>query len=131
MPDVLAIGGKPVATSNLPYFTINTSDHPYFNEPIKLFQVLLPHKRCDLGLEISECYYYLLPFINTSKAGFPFTNIFQVTADITHGSSVSTTLNLPVQKVLSTFSDHVNITKIISPSTYFLLREVLLQQRHD
>eukprot|EP00957_Ditylum_brightwellii_P059168 4490258-Ditylum_brightwellii.AAC.1 len=64
MPGVLAIGGKPVTTSNLPSLTINTSDQPYFNEPPKLFQVPLPWKGCALGLEISECDYYLLPFIN-------------------------------------------------------------------
>eukprot|EP00957_Ditylum_brightwellii_P151182 11511601-Ditylum_brightwellii.AAC.1 len=72
MPGALAIGGKPVATSHLPPLTIHTSDHPYFNEPPKLFHVLLPQKGCALGLEISECGYYLLPIINKSKAGFPF-----------------------------------------------------------
>jgi hypothetical protein len=72
MPGALAIGGKPVATSNLPSLTINTSDHPYFNEPPKLCQVPLPQKGRAFGLEISECDYYLLPFINKSKAGFPF-----------------------------------------------------------
>eukprot|EP00957_Ditylum_brightwellii_P039113 2957226-Ditylum_brightwellii.AAC.1 len=54
MPDALSIGGKPVATSNLASFTINTSGHPYFNEPPKLFQVSLPQKGCALGLEISD-----------------------------------------------------------------------------
>ena len=68
MPGALAIGGNPVTTSHLPLLTINTSDHPYFNEPPKLFQVPLPQKGRALGLEISECDYYLLPFINKSKA---------------------------------------------------------------
>eukprot|EP00957_Ditylum_brightwellii_P019161 1444306-Ditylum_brightwellii.AAC.1 len=72
MPGALAIGGKSVATSNLPSLTINTSDHPYFNEPPNLFQVPLPQKGCALGLEISECDYCLLSFINKSKARFPF-----------------------------------------------------------
>eukprot|EP00957_Ditylum_brightwellii_P018350 1381522-Ditylum_brightwellii.AAC.1 len=72
MPGVLAIGGKPVAVSNLPLLTTNTSDHPYFNEPPKHFQVPLDQKGCALGLEISECDYHLLPFINKSRAGFPF-----------------------------------------------------------
>eukprot|EP00957_Ditylum_brightwellii_P065776 4989820-Ditylum_brightwellii.AAC.1 len=62
----LAIRGKPVATSKLPSLIINTSDHPYFNEPPKPFQVSLPQKGCTLGLKISECDYYLLPFINKS-----------------------------------------------------------------
>eukprot|EP00957_Ditylum_brightwellii_P123897 9444364-Ditylum_brightwellii.AAC.1 len=64
MPGALAIGGKPSATSNLPSLTINTSEHLYFNEPPKLFQVPLPQKGRAIGLEISECDYYLLPFIN-------------------------------------------------------------------
>ena len=68
----LAIGGKLIATSNLLSLTINTSDHLYFNEPPKHFQVPLPQKGHALGLEISECDYYLLPFINKSKVGFPF-----------------------------------------------------------
>eukprot|EP00957_Ditylum_brightwellii_P147277 11214731-Ditylum_brightwellii.AAC.1 len=72
MPGTLAIGSKVVATSNLLSLTINTSDHPYFNEPPKLFQFCLPQKGYALGLEISEHYYYLLSFINKSKAGFPF-----------------------------------------------------------
>eukprot|EP00957_Ditylum_brightwellii_P050372 3819992-Ditylum_brightwellii.AAC.1 len=72
MPGSLAIGGKPAATSNLPSLTISTSDHPYFNEPTKLFQVPLPQKVRALGLEISECDYYPLSFINKSKTGSPF-----------------------------------------------------------
>eukprot|EP00957_Ditylum_brightwellii_P046075 3495892-Ditylum_brightwellii.AAC.1 len=52
IPGALAIGGKPVATSDLPSLTINTSDHPYFNELPKLFQVLLSQKGHALGLEI-------------------------------------------------------------------------------
>eukprot|EP00957_Ditylum_brightwellii_P137755 10501618-Ditylum_brightwellii.AAC.1 len=51
MPGGVTIGGKPVATSNLPSLTINTSYHPYFNELPKLFQVPLPQKGCTLGLE--------------------------------------------------------------------------------
>eukprot|EP00957_Ditylum_brightwellii_P078947 6003234-Ditylum_brightwellii.AAC.1 len=42
MPGALDIGGKPVETSHLPSLTINTSDHPHFNESPKLFQVPLP-----------------------------------------------------------------------------------------
>eukprot|EP00957_Ditylum_brightwellii_P195324 14881170-Ditylum_brightwellii.AAC.1 len=72
MPGVLAFGGNSVAISNFPSLTINTSDHPYFREPPTLFQVPLPQKGCALGLESSECDYYLLPFIKKSKAGFPF-----------------------------------------------------------
>eukprot|EP00957_Ditylum_brightwellii_P112378 8567853-Ditylum_brightwellii.AAC.2 len=72
MPGALAIGVKLVVTSNLPSITTNTSYHPYFSEPPKLFQVPLPQKGQDLGLEIIECDNYLLPFINNSKAGFPF-----------------------------------------------------------
>eukprot|EP00957_Ditylum_brightwellii_P156437 11906237-Ditylum_brightwellii.AAC.1 len=72
MPGALFIGGKLIAEKNLPILTINTSDHPYFVKPPKLFQVPLPLKGRPLGLEISECDYYLLTFIIKSKAGFPF-----------------------------------------------------------
>eukprot|EP00957_Ditylum_brightwellii_P203923 15336781-Ditylum_brightwellii.AAC.1 len=57
MPDVLAVGGTLIAEKDLPILTINTSDHPYFVEQPKLFQVLLPLKVRALGLEISECDY--------------------------------------------------------------------------
>eukprot|EP00957_Ditylum_brightwellii_P185156 14099840-Ditylum_brightwellii.AAC.1 len=63
MSSALSFGGKPVATSNLQSLTINTSEHFYFNEPPELFQVPLSRKGHALGLEISECDYYLLPFI--------------------------------------------------------------------
>ena len=72
MPGALAIGGKPIADKHLPMLTINTSEHSYFTEPPKLVQVPLILKDRSLGLEISECNYYLLPFIIKSKAGFPF-----------------------------------------------------------
>eukprot|EP00957_Ditylum_brightwellii_P167830 12775528-Ditylum_brightwellii.AAC.1 len=58
MPDALAIGGKLVATSDLPIFTINTSDHPYFTGLSKLFQVPLPLKGRALRLEISKYDYH-------------------------------------------------------------------------
>eukprot|EP00957_Ditylum_brightwellii_P179113 13644818-Ditylum_brightwellii.AAC.1 len=45
MTGALAIGGKLVATSNLPALTINTSDHPYFSDPPKLFKFLYLRKR--------------------------------------------------------------------------------------
>eukprot|EP00957_Ditylum_brightwellii_P183974 14013824-Ditylum_brightwellii.AAC.1 len=38
MPGALTIREKPVATSDLPTLTINTSDYPYFTEPPKLFK---------------------------------------------------------------------------------------------
>eukprot|EP00957_Ditylum_brightwellii_P038487 2908709-Ditylum_brightwellii.AAC.1 len=38
MPGALAIGGKPVATSDLPTLTINASDHLYFTEASKNFK---------------------------------------------------------------------------------------------
>eukprot|EP00957_Ditylum_brightwellii_P200839 15309227-Ditylum_brightwellii.AAC.2 len=77
MPGALAIGGKLVATSNLSSLAINTSGHPYFNEPPKPFQVPLPQRGQALGLEISECDYYLLPFIKKAKLDSLSTNIFQ------------------------------------------------------
>eukprot|EP00957_Ditylum_brightwellii_P034533 2618640-Ditylum_brightwellii.AAC.1 len=118
MPGALAIGGKPVATSNLPSITINTSDHSYFNEPPKLFK--FPYLRKDMPLDwrlvsVTIIFYYSS---TRAKLDFLFTNIFQVTTEIIHGSSISTTLNLSVQKMLSTFSDHVNIRKKTSLSTY-------------
>eukprot|EP00957_Ditylum_brightwellii_P196478 14970638-Ditylum_brightwellii.AAC.2 len=59
MPGALAVRRKPVATSDLPTLTINTSDHPYFTETPKKIQVPLPVSSRALGLEISECDYYL------------------------------------------------------------------------
>ena len=72
MPGALAIGGQPLAETDLPALTLNTSDHPFFDEPPQLFQVPLPFKGRALGLEIGDCDYYLLPFITKSKQGFPF-----------------------------------------------------------
>eukprot|EP00957_Ditylum_brightwellii_P012476 943245-Ditylum_brightwellii.AAC.1 len=124
MSDALAIGDKPIAEKDLPILTINTSDHPYFAEPPKHFQVPLPLKGRALGLDISECNCYLLPFITKSKVRFPFHKHISSDNKTSHGFSVSTTSDLTVQKMLSSSSGHYNKRKTTSHSTYTLLREV-------
>ena len=72
MPSVLAIGGTLLKAKDLLTVSINTADHPFFDEPPKYFNISLPPKGRALGIEVFECGYYLLPLINKNKAVFPF-----------------------------------------------------------
>eukprot|EP00957_Ditylum_brightwellii_P142646 10868464-Ditylum_brightwellii.AAC.2 len=72
MPGALAIGGTLLKANDLPTVSINTADHPFFDEPPKHFNIPLPPKGRALSIEVCECDYYLLPYINKSKATFPF-----------------------------------------------------------
>eukprot|EP00957_Ditylum_brightwellii_P205426 15343840-Ditylum_brightwellii.AAC.1 len=63
MPSTMAIGEQPVTEKDLSKLTTNTFNHPYLTELTKLFQVPSPTKDRALSLEISECDYYLFPFM--------------------------------------------------------------------
>eukprot|EP00957_Ditylum_brightwellii_P209896 15363776-Ditylum_brightwellii.AAC.1 len=52
--------------------SIDTSDHPFFDKPPKHFNIPFPTEGRALGIEISECDYYLPLYISESKAGFSF-----------------------------------------------------------
>eukprot|EP00957_Ditylum_brightwellii_P159676 12153819-Ditylum_brightwellii.AAC.1 len=68
MPGTLAIGGKPLKANDMPSVSINTTNHPFLDEPPKHFHIPISPKDRALGIEVGNCDYYLLPYIIKSKA---------------------------------------------------------------
>eukprot|EP00957_Ditylum_brightwellii_P113937 8685567-Ditylum_brightwellii.AAC.1 len=129
MPGVLAIGGKTIVEKDLCILTINISDHPYFTEPPKLFQAPLLLKGRALVLEISECEYYLLPFVIKSKAGFPFHKYTSSDYRINSWVLIIDNIEPDSAEKSSPLLDSYNKRKTTSQSTSTLLKEVQRQQR--
>eukprot|EP00957_Ditylum_brightwellii_P059026 4476802-Ditylum_brightwellii.AAC.1 len=50
MPVALTIGGTPLKANDLPSVSINTANHPFFDEPPKHFHISIPPKGRALGV---------------------------------------------------------------------------------
>eukprot|EP00957_Ditylum_brightwellii_P004971 378559-Ditylum_brightwellii.AAC.1 len=68
MPGSLAMVGTSARTKELPMVSIDTADYPFFDKQSKHFNIPLSPKGRALGIELSECDYYLPPYISRVKA---------------------------------------------------------------